>query len=98
MTRNVFHDREDAAVHQTLDLGPGEIDDGDRIAREGAIADHAVGTFHRQIEDRYAVDIDADLGQVVGDQPRIQIASFGAGLVLAGVNEAEASGWWTLLP
>ena len=49
-----------------------ELGDERRIAREGAVADDVVAALDRYVEDRRAVDVDAEIAQLGGQQARIE--------------------------
>ena len=66
--------------------------------RKGAVADDRVGAIHGHVEHRQAIDIDADLVKVMGDQPRIQIGGLARGFGVARIELAETRGGRTRLP
>ena len=76
VAREVFHHRQDAAIQQPVDHRPPQRDHDRRIGRESAVADHVMAAGNRHIEHRQAVDIDADIGQIAGDQPGVEISRF----------------------
>jgi len=88
VSRQVLEHRQDAALHQTF--GDGGTDRGD-LRRRGAIgtvADHRVGLAHRNVGKRQAVDIDAELGKIVRDQPGAALRGRKAGCAIAIVDRA----------
>ena len=52
----------------------------------GAIADHLIGSPHRQIRDRQTVDVDAQLIQVLGDETRAEAGRSETGGSIALIN------------
>ena len=66
---NVLEDRQHAACEQPLAQRQAETRDPLRLDAIGAVADHRIGPGNRQVEHRKAIDGDAELGEIVGDQP-----------------------------
>ena len=69
MARNVLKDRQDSAFEQPRAHSSGQARDPFPIAPIGPVADHRIRCGHRDIQDRQAIDGDAEPRQVVGDQP-----------------------------
>ena len=69
---NMFDDRQHAAVEQPLRRRAAEPRDLGRRAAIGAVADDIMGAVHRDVEHRQAIDIDPDLAQIMGDEPRAE--------------------------
>ena len=66
---DVLHDRQHAGVQHALGGGAAQCRDGRRVARVGTIADDVVRPLGRHVEDRQAVDVDADGEQVFAHEP-----------------------------
>ena len=67
---NVLDHRHDAAGHEALADRLGERDHLLDAAPVGAIADDVVRARHRHVEHRRAVGIDAEFGEIGGEQAR----------------------------
>jgi hypothetical protein len=94
----MFHDRQHAAVDQAFDQGASEIDHDGAIVRQRAIADHVIGAFDGHVQHRHAVDIDAELEEIVRDEARVQIGRFLRGLRGNVVQCAETGGGGAFFP
>ena len=70
MARRMFNDREHAAAHQTFHGGAGKYGHDLSAFGIGAIADHFVSALPRHVENRNAVDVDAEVQEILGDQTR----------------------------
>ena len=67
--RNVLEHRQYAASEQPLGDRAGDRRDLRRRRAVSPVPDHRIGLAHRHVGKRQAVDVDADLMQVVCDQP-----------------------------
>ena len=76
VTGNVLQHRQDPAVEEAFANRPGKAGGALRIGAIGTIADHLIGAVHRDIENRKAVDGDADPREIIGDQPRAEPGCF----------------------
>src|SRR5207344_63074 len=68
--RNVLDHRQHASGKGPLDHGAAEVADDVRIEAEGAVADDVMGAGFRNIEHWRAIDVDARLAELLGNQPR----------------------------
>ena len=89
VTGNVLEHRQHAALLQPGRDGAG--DGGDLVGRGaiGAVADHGVGALDRDIGQRQAVDGNAEVDQIGGDQARRQPRGFKAKRRLDVIERAE---------
>ena len=72
MAGNVLDDRQHAALEQPLAHRSGKLRDATRLGSVGPVADHRIRPGNRQVEHRQAIDRDAELFEIVGDQPRAE--------------------------
>ena len=72
MPGNMLQHRQHAAVRQACRRGGRQQGYFVRRLAIGAVANHCVRTFNRHVRHRQAIDRDADLGKIVGYQPRAQ--------------------------
>jgi hypothetical protein len=70
VTGYMLDNREDPAFQQPLTHGSAEVCNATGVASVSAVADHRIGSADSEIEDRQAIDRDAEASQVVGHQPR----------------------------
>ena len=89
---HVLHDRQDTGVQHALGGGTAEHRHGERVPRVGAVADHVVCALDRHVEDRQAVDIDADGPEVLADEPSREPDRGGAGFEIPDRGEARRGG------
>ncbi len=66
----MFHHRQDVAGKQPIRRGTAERGDDLSVIAIGPIADDRVAARHRDIEDRQAIDIDAERSEIIGHDPR----------------------------
>ena len=76
VTGNVLQHRQDPAVEEAFANRAGKAGYALRIAAIRTIADHLIGAVHRDVENRKAVDGDADPCEIIGDQPRAEPCCF----------------------
>ena len=69
---NVLDDREHAALEQPLADRSGKLRDAARLGSIGPVADHRIRPGNRDVEHRKTIDRDAELFEVVGNQPRAE--------------------------
>ena len=98
MAGDMLHDRQDTAVQQAVNLGPAQRDDGVGVMGKSPVADDVMGAGDRDIQHRQAVHIDAQPGQVMGDQAGIEIGGLPGGLRIGLVQGAETGGRRALAP
>ena len=75
MAGDMLHDRQHSAIQHRFDHRAAQSGYDLRIAGEGAIADHPVRVFHRDIKQRYAIHIDAEGEKVFRNQSRIPVGA-----------------------
>ncbi len=89
VARHMLHHRQHPAGLQPLGRGTPHIGDGFRIAAIGAVADDAAAAFDRHVENRQAIDIDAEFEKIEGVQPRHQPCRAQPLLAIAPVDIPE---------
>ncbi len=72
MSGNVLDDREHAALEQPLAHRSGKPRDATRLGSVGPVADHRIRPGNRDVEHRQTIDRNAELFEVVGNQPRAE--------------------------
>jgi hypothetical protein len=87
----MLHHGQDAAVEHAFDRRPAKVDDDGRIVGEGAVADHGIGTFDRNVKDRSTIDVDTELKNIVRDKTCIEIGSLARRLGRRTMKGPESS-------
>ena len=94
----VLHHRQHATLDQPFDNRAPERHDRRWVASIGAVADNVVRTCDRHIQHRHAIDIDAQFGQVVGDQSGIKVCRLAGCILRRSINISEARRSGTFAP
>ncbi len=92
MARNMFEHRQHATLQQTGAGRAPEQRHGRRLGGERAVADDLVPVGLADVEHRRAIHENSQLGQLRGEQARVQKRGFEGRLFLATVQSAEYSG------
>ena len=85
---DMLDDGQHAAGDQALGGGPAERRDFLDGLAVGAVADDVVGALLRHVEDWHAIDVDAEVQQVMGDQPGAKPGDFPADQRIVGRQRA----------
>ncbi len=89
---NVLHHGQHAAGHQPVGHRAADLGHRRRRGAVGAVADDVVGAGYRNVEHRRAIDVDADILEVVRHQPGAEPGERGRRPVEARVGPARRVG------
>jgi len=69
MAGDVLYDRQHAAVEQPVARRSGKFRDATRLGSVGPVADHRMRPANWNVEHRKAIDRDAEISEIVRNQP-----------------------------